>query len=104
MFQVFWENHDPTTLNKQGKDQGTQYRSAIYFYNNDQKEAAFKSMGPYQEMLTQKGYGKIETEILPVNEFYYAKEDHQQYLHKNPDGYCGLKGTGVSCPRPVCKK
>lgn len=101
LLKVFWENHDPTELNKQGKDQGTQYRSGIYYYNNDQKDAAFNSMAPYQEMLTQKGYGIIQTEILPVKEFYYAEDDHQQYLHKNQDGYCGLKGTGVSCPRPV---
>ena len=101
---MFWEKHDPTELNRQGEDQGTQYRSAIYYYNNDQKDAALKSMAEYQKLLTEKGYGNIQTEIEAVQEFYYAEDDHQQYLHKNPDDHCGLKGTGVSCPRPVNKK
>ena len=79
-------------------DQGTQYRSGIYYYNEDQKEAALKSKEMYQDLLAQKGYGKIETEIVPAKEFYYAEDYHQQYLHKNPDGYCGLRGTGVACP------
>lgn len=104
LLKVFWENHDPTQQNKQGKDLGTQYRSGIYFYTNEQKEAALKSMDAFQELLTQKGYGKIQTEILPVKEFYYAKDEHQQYLHKKPNGYCGLNGTGVSCPIRVVRK
>ena len=96
--KVFWESHNPTQLNRQGNDQGTQYRSGIYCFNDDQKETATKSKELYQELLVQKGYGKIETEIMPASEFYYAEDYHQQYLHKNPGGYCGLGGTGVSCP------
>ena len=98
MIQVFWENHDPTTLNRQGNDQGTQYRSGIYFYSDEQQNAAEESKEVYEKLISAKGYGKIVTEILPASEFYYAEDYHQQYLHKNPDGYCGLGGTGVSCP------
>lgn len=96
--QVFWENHDPTTLNRQGNDQGTQYRSGIYYYNDDQQAEAESSKQTYEKLLKEKGYGEIMTEIKPVSEFFYAEDYHQQYLHKNPNGYCGLGGTGVSCP------
>lgn len=98
ILKVFWENHDPTTLNRQGNDQGTQYRSGIYFYNTEQQEEAESSKKIYENLLQEKGYGKIVTEIKPATEFYYAEDYHQQYLHKNPDGYCGLGGTGVTCP------
>ena len=97
-FQEFWNNHNPTHLNRQGEDLGTQYRSGIYYYNEGQKEAAWKSKAAYQDVLIQKGHGKIETEILPATEFFYAEDYHQQHLYKNPNGYCGLGGTGVSCP------
>lgn len=98
MFQTFWENHDPTTLNRQGNDQGTQYRSGIYFYSEEQQEEAQSTKEEYEKLLMSKGFQKIVTEIKPVTEFYYAEDYHQQYLHKNPNGYCGLGGTGVSCP------
>ncbi|XP_045199711.2 peptide methionine sulfoxide reductase MsrA-like isoform X2 [Mercenaria mercenaria] len=98
ILKVFWENHDPTTLNRQGNDQGTQYRSGIYFYSDEQQSEAESSKEIYEKLINAKGYGNIVTEILPATEFYYAEDYHQQYLHKNPDGYCGLGGTGVSCP------
>jgi peptide-methionine (S)-S-oxide reductase len=97
LLKVFWENHDPTQGMRQGGDVGTQYRSGIYYYDNEQKEAAERSRDAYQQQLKAAGYGTITTEILPAPEFYYAEDYHQQYLSKNPDGYCGLGGTGVAC-------
>ena len=88
IFRVFWENHDPTTLNRQGNDVGTQYRSAIYTYSAEQRAAAEASMAAYQAKLTEKGYGEISTELADAGEFYYAEDHHQQYLQKNPGGYC----------------
>jgi peptide-methionine (S)-S-oxide reductase len=98
LLKTFWENHDPTQGMRQGNDAGTQYRSGIYVYNEDQRRAAEASKAAYQRELTASGYRTITTEILPAPEFYYAEGYHQQYLAKNPDGYCGLGGTGVSCP------
>jgi peptide-methionine (S)-S-oxide reductase len=98
LLKVFWENHDPTQGMRQGNDVGTQYRSGIYTYGDDQQQAAERSRDVYQKQLTARGYASITTEILPAPEFYYAEDYHQQYLAKNPDGYCGLGGTGVSCP------
>jgi peptide-methionine (S)-S-oxide reductase len=98
MLKVFWENHDPTQGMRQGNDAGTQYRSGIYYADDTQKRAAEASRATFQKQLTASGYGAITTEIVPAPEFYYAEEYHQQYLAKNPDGYCGLGGTGVSCP------
>ncbi|HZR26122.1 MAG TPA: peptide-methionine (S)-S-oxide reductase MsrA [Vicinamibacterales bacterium] len=98
LLKVFWENHDPTQGMRQGNDVGTQYRSGIYTYGDAQARAAEKSRDAYQTQLTAAGYGRITTEVLPAPEFYYAEDYHQQYLAKNPDGYCGLGGTGVSCP------
>ena len=89
---------DPTQGMRQGNDVGTQYRSGIYYYDDAQKRAAEKSRDAYQAQLTAAGYGLVTTEIVPAPEFYYAEEYHQQYLAKNPGGYCGLGGTGVSCP------
>ena len=97
LLKTFWENHDPTQGMRQGGDVGTQYRSGIYSYDEAQKEAAERSRDAYQEQLTAAGYGRITTEILAAPEFYYAEDYHQQYLSKNPDGYCGLGGTGVAC-------
>jgi peptide-methionine (S)-S-oxide reductase len=101
LLKIFWESHDPTQGMRQGNDVGTQYRSGIYVYSEDQRQLAEASLQKYQEMLTKAGYGKITTEILDAPEFYYAEEYHQQYLAKNPGGYCGLGGTGVSCPTGV---
>ncbi len=98
LLKVFWENHDPTQGMRQGNDIGTQYRSAIYCYDEVQRRAAEASRDAYQEMLSGAGYGPITTEIRPAPEFYYAEDYHQQYLAKHPGGYCGLGGTGVSCP------
>jgi peptide-methionine (S)-S-oxide reductase len=98
LLKVFWENHDPTQGMRQGNDVGTQYRSGIYTYGDAQQRAAERSRDAFQRQLTAAGYGRITTEILPAPEFYYAEDYHQQYLAKNPDGYCGLGGTGVSCP------
>jgi peptide-methionine (S)-S-oxide reductase len=98
LLKVFWENHDPTQGMRQGNDVGTQYRSGIYCYGPAQQAAAERSRAAFQQKLTDAGYGAITTEIVPAPEFYYAEEYHQQYLAKNPDGYCGLGGTGVSCP------
>ena len=98
LLKTFWENHDPTQGMRQGNDVGTQYRSGIYYYDEGQRAAAERSRDAYQAELTRRGYGTITTEILPAPEFYYAEDYHQQYLAKNPDGYCGLGGTGVSCP------
>jgi peptide-methionine (S)-S-oxide reductase len=98
LLKTFWENHDPTQGMRQGNDVGTQYRSGIYYYDDAQRLAADRSRTAFQEQLSKSGYGRITTEILPAPEFYYAEDYHQQYLAKNPDGYCGLGGTGVSCP------
>jgi peptide-methionine (S)-S-oxide reductase len=98
MLRLFWENHDPTQGMRQGNDVGTQYRSAIYYADESQREAAEASKAMFQERLRESGYGDIATEIAPAGDFYYAEDYHQQYLAKNPNGYCGLGGTGVSCP------
>jgi len=98
LLKVFWENHDPTQGMRQGNDAGTQYRSGIYADNAEQQRAAAASRTTFQSQLTAAGYGPITTEIVPAPEFFYAEDYHQQYLAKNPDGYCGLGGTGVSCP------
>lgn len=98
MLKIFWEGHDPTQGMRQGNDVGTQYRSAIYTFSADQKRAAEASRASYQDKLTAAGYGRITTEIADAPPFYYAEEYHQQYLAKNPGGYCGHGGTGVSCP------
>ncbi len=98
LLQIFWESHDPTQGMRQGNDVGTQYRSGIYVYSDAQREAAQRSLEQFQGQLTAAGYGPITTEILDAGPFFYAEEYHQQYLHKNPGGYCGLGGTGVSCP------
>ena len=97
LLQIFFENHDPTQGMRQGGDVGTQYRSGIYAYDDAQKRAAEKALAAYQAKLTEAGYGKITTEILNAPELYFAEDYHQQYLAKNPGGYCGLGGTGVSC-------
>jgi len=97
LLKVFWEAHNPTQGMRQGNDVGTQYRSAIYTYNNAQKQAAAASRARYQEALQASGYGAITTEIAEAPQFYYAEDYHQQYLAKNPGGYCGLGGTGVKC-------
>jgi peptide-methionine (S)-S-oxide reductase len=98
LLRIFWENHDPTQGMRQGNDVGTQYRSAIYTYSLDQQKAAESSRDAYQHVLTEAGYGPITTEIREAPAFYYAEDYHQQYLAKNPYGYCGIGGTGVSCP------
>ena len=98
MLKVFWENHDPTQGMRQGNDTGTQYRSGIYVVDDAQKKAAEASRDVFQKQLSAAGYKKITTEIIPAPEFYYAEDYHQQYLAKNPNGYCGLGGTGVTCP------
>jgi peptide-methionine (S)-S-oxide reductase len=98
MLKLFWENHDPTQGMRQGNDTGTQYRSAIYTMTPEQLAAAKASRDAYQDRLTAAGYGRITTEIAEAPPFYYAEEYHQQYLAKNPGGYCGIGGTGVSCP------
>jgi peptide-methionine (S)-S-oxide reductase len=98
LLKLFWENHDPTQGMRQGNDVGTQYRSAIYSENDEQREAAERSKEMYERELRSAGYDEISTEIAPAGPFYYAEDYHQQYLQKNPNGYCGLGGTGVSCP------
>jgi len=98
LLKIFWENHDPTQGMRQGNDVGTQYRSGIYWYDEEQKAAAESSRYAYQMKLGEAGHGEITTEILAAPEFFYAEDYHQQYLAKNPGGYCGLGGTGVSCP------
>jgi peptide-methionine (S)-S-oxide reductase len=98
LLRVFWENHDPTQGMRQGNDVGTQYRSGIYTYGNAQLRAAERSRDAFQQRLSAAGFGRITTEILAAPEFFYAEDYHQQYLAKNPDGYCGLGGTGVTCP------
>lgn len=98
LLKVFWESHNPTQGMRQGNDTGTQYRSGIYAYSDSQKQLAEASKETYQQALTKAGYGKITTEIIDAPEFYFAEGYHQQYLAKNPNGYCGLGGTNVSCP------
>jgi peptide-methionine (S)-S-oxide reductase len=96
--KLFWEGHDPTQGMRQGNDMGTQYRSAILYENDSQRRQAEESLAAYQRMLSAAGHGQITTEVAPAGPFYYAEPYHQQYLAKNPGGYCGLGGTGVSCP------
>jgi peptide-methionine (S)-S-oxide reductase len=103
LLRVFWESHDPTQGMRQGNDVGTQYRSAIYFHDDDQRVAAEETRESFQQSLRAAGYGAITTEIAPAPEFYFAEHYHQQYLHKVPNGYCGLGGTGVSCPVGVAR-
>lgn len=98
LLKVFWESHDPTQGMRQGNDVGTQYRSGIYVFDDAQRVAAEASRQAYEERLQGAGYGAVTTEILDAPPFYYAEAYHQQYLEKNPGGYCGLGGTGVSCP------
>jgi peptide-methionine (S)-S-oxide reductase len=98
LLTVFWESHDPTQGMRQGNDVGTQYRSTIYTCSDEQQTAAQNSLRAYQDELDKAGYGRITTEIAPLDTFFYAEDYHQQYLAKNPGGYCGLGGTGVSCP------
>jgi len=98
LLRTFWENHDPTQGMRQGNDVGTQYRSTIYCYGDAQQSAAEASRKVYQAVLDRAGYGPITTEIRPAPEYYYAEDYHQQYLAKNPFGYCGIGGTGVACP------
>ncbi|MCA9535646.1 MAG: peptide-methionine (S)-S-oxide reductase MsrA [Myxococcales bacterium] len=103
LLKVFWESHDPTQGMRQGNDRGTQYRSGVYTYGDDQHAAALASLRAFQPKLQAAGYGPITTEVLPAPAFYYAEEYHQQYLAKNPGGYCGLGGTGVTCPVGVAQ-
>jgi peptide-methionine (S)-S-oxide reductase len=103
LLKVFWENHDPTQGMRQGNDVGTQYRSGIYTYDDEQAAAAKASKEMYAPKLAEVGLGDVTTEIIPAPTFYYAEDYHQQYLHKNPAGYCGLGGTGVACPIGVVK-
>ena len=98
LLKAFWEGHDPTQGMRQGNDSGTQYRSAVYTYGDEQLEKALASQKVFERALKSKGFSSITTEIKPAPEFYYAEDYHQQYLGKNPGGYCGLGGTGVSCP------
>ena len=98
LLRLFWEGHDPTQGNRQGNDIGTQYRSAMLYTSEAQRDAAERSRAMYEERLREGGFGPITTEIAPLGDFYYAEDYHQQYLAKNPNGYCGLGGTGVSCP------
>lgn len=101
LLKVFWESHDPTQGMRQGNDMGTQYRSGVYVYSDTQKQIAQASRDTYQQALSNVGYGTITTEILEAPEFYFAEDYHQQYLAKNPNGYCGLGGTKVACPIPA---
>jgi peptide-methionine (S)-S-oxide reductase len=98
MLRIFWENHDPTQGMRQGNDIGTQYRSAIYWNSDAQRTAAETTRDAFQRALTAAGHGEITTEIAPLGDYFYAEPYHQQYLGKNPNGYCGIGGTGVSCP------
>ena len=98
LLKVFWENHDPTQGMRQGNDVGSTYRSGIYTYGDDQLAAATASKGRYGDILSKSGFGAVTTEVLPAPVFYFAEDYHQQYLAKIPDGYCGVRGTGVSCP------
>ena len=101
LLRLFWEGHEPTQGMRQGNDMGTQYRSAIYTYGEEQRRQAEASREAYQEALSKAGHGSITTELAEAPEFFYAEEYHQQYLGKNPNGYCGLGGTGVMCPSGV---
>ncbi len=101
LLKIFWESHDPTQGMRQGNDVGTQYRSGIYTYSDAQKAEAAASLDAYQRALRKRGYESITTEIIQAPDFYYAEDYHQQYLAKNPSGYCGLGGTGVACPVAV---
>ncbi|GAA4104356.1 peptide-methionine (S)-S-oxide reductase MsrA [Nonomuraea soli] len=98
LLRVFWEAHDPTQGMRQGNDVGTQYRSSIYFHSPEQEKSALASRDAYGKVLGAAGYGDITTEIAPAGPFFFAEDYHQQYLYKNPGGYCGIGGTGVSCP------
>ena len=98
LLSVFWENHDPTQGMRQGNDRGTQYRSGIYAFDDAQRSAANESLSQFQVSLSRAGYGAITTEVIDAPTFYFAEDYHQQYLHKNPAGYCGMGGTGVACP------
>lgn len=98
LLRVFWENHDPTQGMRQGNDVGTQYRSGLYYYDDEQKALALASRDRFQEKLREAGFDEITTEVVAAPEYYFAEDYHQQYLAKNPNGYCGLGGTGVSCP------
>lgn len=98
LLKIFWESHDPTQGMRQGADFGSQYRSAIFYLNDEQRETAEETRDAYQRALDAEGYGEITTEIAPAGPFYYAEPEHQQYLHKVPGGYCGMVGTGVGCP------
>lgn len=97
LLKVFWESHNPTQGMRQGNDIGTQYRSAIYFHNDEQKKLADQSLSIYNDMLQKNGHTAITTEIKTAEDFYYAEDNHQQYLAKNPNGYCGMYGTGLTC-------
>src|SRR3954453_4213002 len=98
LLRLFWEGHDPTQGMRQGNDVGTQYRSAVLYTSEAQREAAERSRAMYEERLRASGFGPVTTEVAPLEDFFYAEDYHQQYLAKNPNGYCGLGGTGVSCP------
>ncbi|WP_406319233.1 peptide-methionine (S)-S-oxide reductase MsrA [Streptosporangium sp. NBC_01639] len=98
LLRVFWEAHNPTQGMRQGNDVGTQYRSAVYFHSPEQEKSALASRDTYQKVLNEAGHGQITTEIAPAGDYFFAEEYHQQYLFKNPGGYCGIGGTGVSCP------
>ena len=101
IIRFFFENHDPTQGNRQGNDIGTQYRSALYYTTESQHQQAILIKSAYEAELKSKGYGEITTDIAPAPKYYFAEEYHQQYLHKVPNGYCGIGGTGVSCPLPI---
>jgi peptide-methionine (S)-S-oxide reductase len=103
LLKEFWETHDPTQGMRQGNDRGTQYRSVILYASEAQREAALASRDAYQKVLAANGYGEITTEITPAGDFYFAEDYHQQYLDKNPNGYCGVGGTGVTCPVGVAR-
>lgn len=103
LLRTFWESHDPTQGDRQGNDVGTQYRSAIFCYSEEQLRQAEASRRAYGEALSARGFGPITTQIAPAPPFYYAEDYHQQYLAKNPDGYCGLGGTGVACPTGIAR-
>jgi len=104
LLRAFWESHDPTQGMRQGHDVGTQYRSAIYTHGDEQRQMAEASRDSYQARLEKAGHGRITTEIAPAGEFFYAEDYHQQYLAKNPDGYCGMGGTGVACPADFARQ
>ncbi len=103
LLKVFWEGHDPTQGFRQGNDVGTNYRSGIYVSDADQRAAAIRTREAFEPVLEAGGFGEITTEIVPLSEFFFAEDYHQQYLHKNPGGYCGIGGTGMSCPIGVAR-